>query len=150
MWNWQTTRKQRSRFVTRSACSRTIKVSEEHSLLSKHLMIVMIIIVMMSSTSVQYGHLIQITGNWCYHHRVLREFWRKLQKILTRLCRIPVVQWLAEKLAVSISVIRKVARILLYVKIQNILIKDVLKTWKFAMSFSIKTFRNLKVTIILD
>ena len=38
------------------------------------------------------------------------------------------VQWLAEKLAVSISAIRKVARILLFVKIQNILIKDVLKT----------------------
>ena len=44
--------------------------------------------------------------------------------------RIPIeyVQWLAEKLAVSISAIRKVARILLFVKIQNILIKDVLKT----------------------
>ena len=38
------------------------------------------------------------------------------------------LQWLAEKLAVSISAIRKVARILLFVKIQNILIKDVLKT----------------------
>ena len=59
------------------------------------------------------------------------------------------LQWLAKKLAVSISIIRKLAVVFLFVKIQNILIRNVWKTQKFAISLSIKTFKILKVTRIL-
>ena len=47
------------------------------------------------------------------------------------------------------SIIRKLAVVFLFVKIQNILIRNVWKTQKFAISLSIKTFKILKVTRIL-
>ena len=47
------------------------------------------------------------------------------------------------------SIIRKLAVFFLFVKIQNILIRNVWKTQKFAISLSIKTFKILKVTRIL-
>ena len=47
------------------------------------------------------------------------------------------------------SIIRKLAVVFLFVKIQNILIRNVWKTQKFAISLSIRTFKILKVTRIL-
>ena len=59
------------------------------------------------------------------------------------------IQSLAKKLVVSVSKIRKLAMVFLFVEIQKLLLYMVLKTLKFAISFSIKTFKNLKVTRIL-
>ena len=47
------------------------------------------------------------------------------------------------------SIIRKLAVVFLFAKIQNILIRNVWKTQKFAISLSIRTFKILKVTRIL-
>ena len=47
------------------------------------------------------------------------------------------------------SIIRKLAVVFLFAKIQNILIRNVWKTKKFAISLSIRTFKILKVTRIL-
>ena len=59
------------------------------------------------------------------------------------------VQSLAIKLAFSISVIRKLAVVFIPVEIQKFVWYMVWKTWKFAISVNIKTFKILKVTRIL-
>ena len=59
---------------------------------------------------------------------------------------VALLQWLAKKLVVSVSKIRKLAMVSLFVEIQKLLLYMVLKTLKFAISFSIKTFKILKVT----